>query len=75
MTNLQPRVDLTGHPEATDTFVRPCHDCGTTIRVEAEVEQPHEHHTPAQGDGSPLVFAWWQGYEAAQTTTTEGGAA
>lgn len=67
----QPSVDLAGHRGVSDTFVRPCHGCGITIRVEAGVEQPHEHHAPTEDDGSPLVFAWWQGYDAAQVTTTE----
>jgi hypothetical protein len=60
-----PRADLTGHPGVTDTFVHPCHDCGETMHVVGGVEQPHAHKVLTEDDGTPAVFAWWQGYDAA----------
>lgn len=48
----------------SDTFVRPCLDCGTTIRVVASVEQPHDHKVLDDLESLP-AFAWWEGFNAA----------
>jgi hypothetical protein len=62
------QTDRLAHPlpeGVSDTFVRPCLDCGDTIRTIAGTEQPHQHHQ-LDDDGSLAAHAWWEGHDAAR---------
>lgn len=49
----------------SDTFVRPCLDCGNTVQVVDGAEQ--KHHCAAPRETRELIAqAWWAGFDAAR---------
>jgi hypothetical protein len=49
----------------TDTFHRPCWDCGQAIEVVGGVQQPHECAT-YDTDSQRICAAYWAGHDRAR---------
>jgi hypothetical protein len=66
MTDPEKTQPNLAHPlpdGVSDTFVRPCLDCGNTVQVLGGVEQ--DHHCAAPRDPRELIAqAWWAGHDA-----------
>jgi len=49
-------------PDVTDTFTRPCLDCGSTLRIVGARERAHDCK-PINDRAGAIAKAYWSGYD------------